>query len=266
MKRRLENILDKGKEMGRKSLEFVKDNAEIVVMIGAGFVGGYLIDKAVPEVNAADIQVYNWTTTTGVNPSSMDVLIREGYNEGYVHNLEDVSLASPPSPALEIYSEVEGNELSGNGLPLNTPGADVKLRKKGLITPINNSLWVIVTEDTGLEHRDLVVYDNSEPNVVYPLNKTVGDGNEIPLPDIVDMEDEVYANWHIGTPSIVPGDITDHTGVLGALDGKYDLNDLAAHADMWLETTVDGENYSWGDTNYDRENNFKDLAITNFTE
>ena len=210
-------------------------------------------------VKAADIEVWNWTTG-GPTSSAMTIVTGDSYTEAYNVG-EDAELAGELPPALEIFSKPSGVEVAVDKRPENTPGVDMDLRVKGTITgPIDNSIWFKVTNDSGLEHRKIIAYDTLNPETVYDINDTVGEWTTINLPGIVGRTDEVYARWHIATPTLVPGDCSSALGP-GKLDGKFDLYDVQTMTSTWLEETAEGENYLNGDVNFDGINNFEDFAI-----
>jgi hypothetical protein len=247
MKDKLEDILNSIKEIGRNAKKHWK---KVAVAIALPFITGY-------ETNAATFEIHNYSSSAYQMSSFMRFKTAEGNQEG--HGPED-ALFNEGQPGLKIFSEPNDLKYSIDGRPLQTPGVDMHLKVKGEITgPLDNSLWIKVTDASGLEHRKASVYDVNAPETVYDVNTTPGEWTEITLPDIVNKKNEIYTTWHIAAPTLVPGDIASAEGI-GKLDGKRDMYDLGAFTNGWLTETYEGENFSWGDVNYDGVNNMLDFA------
>jgi len=230
------------------------------------------IATAIGSANATEIQIANCTpqpTNPKIDNMGAYFEARDDANEKY--DVYDGSfLGSPYDYALEISSNEPGFKASVNAKPFNTPYAEFDLgffSRSGGSYPgsIDNKLRLKVKDAGGLEYRKVIAYDISkdlsDPNNIHEVPKN-GDILEVPLEYLVNPEPGVYATWHIATPSLVPGDVASagaHS--VGALDGKVDIYDLEVIADEWLYETFEGENYSWGDLNYDGINNFRDFGI-----
>jgi len=252
MKQTLEKILNSVKKAEKNSLSFIKDNAKIGLVSGSLVFGGYFVDKA----NAAEI--YVMATSKEAAGSTLIIDYRSDANEAF----DIYDARSPPSPnPLEPYSSEPGFNANGkNAKPKNTPHTEVKLRAKVPTTCTENKVIFYISDPTGgLEHRTVKVYDINNPSVIYDIENQDGNFFIKDLPDLVE-HDEVYATWRIATPALVPGDIASAEGV-GKLDGKRDMYDIQALADRWLTQTYEGENFSWGDLNYDGVDNMFDFAI-----
>jgi len=251
MKQTLEKVLNSVKEIWKNAKEHWK---ETLTAIALPFIFGY-------KINAATFEAHNYSSDNPAISSYMRFKTAEGYQEW--HGPEDILFLEHMAPRLEIFSDPNGIKYHTDGRPPQTPGVDMHLNVKGTIDgPLNNSLWIKVTDASGLEHRKAIVYDISNPETVYDVNTTPEVWTTIVLPEIVNKQDEVYATWHIATPALVPGDIASAGAQsVGALDGKVDIYDLEVIADSWLYETFEGENYSWGDLNYDGINNFRDFGI-----
>jgi len=176
--------------------------------------------------------------------------------------LKRIQLLLGQTPRLEITSNEPGFRAEWNNKPKNTPYSEMEFSVKGRITsPVDNSITFYVEDPNGeLEHRTIIAYDVSNPNDVYYPAKSNGAMTIFPLPSLQNRLDEIYATWHIATPSIVPGDIASEEGI-GKLDGKRDMHDIQALGNSWLTQTYEGENFSWGDLNYDGIDNMIDFAI-----
>lgn len=249
MKEKLENILNLVKAIGRNAKEHWK---ETLAAIALPFVLSL-------NTNAANIEAHNYSSDNPNISSRFIFKTSEGYQEW--HGPEDALFLDCMPPRLEIFSDPNGRRYSLDGRPPQTPGVEMHLKVRGIIIgPLQNSLWIKVTDDSDLEHRKVIVYDVSNPGEIYNVDTTPEEWTEVRLPDVVDKQDEVYATWHIATPALVPGDIASDEGV-GKLDGKVDFYDLEALCDRWLDETLEGENYSWGDFDYNRINNFIDFEV-----
>ena len=231
-------------------------------------VGAHIIDKMSPKVNAAEIKVRNTIFNGGTYDQFAQTKLGTGknYNEIFLTS-EDSSHIEPWEYDLDIFTrEFNDSNLIGLNRKLqNTPGCDIYLEAESAITsPFNNDLEIIVDNNEELDHRKVIAYDFNDPNTIYEIPK---DGNLfwVSLSETTNLVPGEYAHWRVETPALVSGDITDSTGKLGKLDGINDIYDLVAHASMWLDTTSaisNGGNYSWGDLDYSRKNDFGDFAIS----
>jgi hypothetical protein len=217
------------------------------------------------KANAAQIRASNvsWNGSSYDYSSSPDLIMITGENffEKIVFPEDTSWILGPENPNLQIWSQEpnDSNKMGVSKKPYNTPGWEVYLGVRGTIAgPISNDIEVRVEDTSGLEHRKLIAYDSNDPNTVYELHKS--DWYIIPLPALQNKQDEVYAIWIFATPPNVPGDIAGPNG-LGKLDGKVDFYDLGTLCDRWLDETSRDENYSWGDLDFSRMNDFRDFAV-----
>jgi len=258
----LEKIVKSVKKIGKNILDFCKHNSKGLVFMGVGLSMGYLINTT----NAERIMLKNSTTASNINKNNFYVeTYLDDANE--MEDNRDIPLEDvPPGPYpndLMIYS-FPYDVLETDARPWNTPGIEFFLEYDGSTLPsggINNSVKVKVLDSNGLEHRKVMIYDLFDSNNIYEIPKD-GSIYNIPLPNLTQemADEEIYGDYFLATPALVPGDITSSAGV-GILDGKSDIYDLEAVADNWLNETLEGENYSWGDVTYDRITNFQDYVV-----
>lgn len=222
---------------------------------------GVTVGCWVSEANAAIIKIRNKGADT--RNGSMYFETGAGFNEAIDGG--DLPWSAFNGNSLEVNSNSEAaapfDKLDYDCRPLNTFGIDAKLAVVGSNVTSDNQLSIKILDDTNLEYRKVIAYNLADPNTVYAINKQVDVTTTIDLDNLVNQPEGTYATWRVATPPLVPGDITDSTGVLGALDGVNNIYDLTAHAGMWLDTTSSGDNYSWGDLNYNRKNDLEDYSV-----
>lgn len=227
---------------------------------------GVIIAMLCGSVGAAEIWARNVSYTEGSGYDQLaktKLLTGVNYNERFIPSERDEPHLDDPTHDLDIYSR-EPNDPSLIGVNrkrYNTPGWDVYLEADISITgPMSNDFEIYVNNDTDLEYRRLIAYDTANPNTVYEFETSEESFGFVSLNPIQNQLAGVYAHWRVETPPLVQGDIASSSGI-GILDGTVDLYDLQALASLWLDETLTGDNYSWGDIDYDRKNNIEDFAI-----
>lgn len=258
MRQILENIVNSTKAVIKNIRKSCRQHYKSLIMLGFSFYWAANIPKANGESYIEALNIYtfdDWDYTAMVTG--------EDYHEKFVFGFPDLDTeyVAGMGGKLTIWTkQADSPELKVNAKPSNTPGWDVYLGAKEFISgPKSNELYIYVTADELLQNREVLVYNADDPNERYSVDPNIGEIT-IPLPDLVNQQPEVYAHWRVETPARVSGDIADSNGV-GYLDGTTDIYDLAASVEVWLETTSEPNNYSWGDLNYDRENNLEDFAL-----
>ncbi len=247
------------------AITFVKDNAKIVAMIVGLGAGAYFADKYMDKANASNIQIENYGSI-----SNGQFFYDVPHDFAHMQNRADANEMFDVydtdyyydfwNNGLEVYFEPYGTRLGVNALPKNSPGGVAKLSVRGYLSGyVRNTLNVRVTNSSGLEHRRVIAYDVNNPSVKHNIPK---DGFTYPVFDLVklNMSAGEYAAWVFETPANVEGDCASSSGV-GILDGVFDYWDLAVLGGEWLEHTNEGDNYLWGDWDYNGDNNFYDFSI-----
>jgi hypothetical protein len=117
MKQALENIVEKGKEIGRRSLEFVKNNAKVLAMVGGLAVVGYAFDKTTPKAYGAEISIKNYTSNSSFGKGILYTRTFVDANE--VYDIHDGHFGSLPN---QNELEISSNE------PEFRAGVNAKLR------------------------------------------------------------------------------------------------------------------------------------------
>jgi hypothetical protein len=258
----INSVKETAKKAGKTAIDFCKDNAKTLSMIGSLAVAGYFIDKNMDKVYADgdwEVKITNYTPDTSYNFTTLftrgwsDANEAGDYHDGHYAD-------GPDTKVLETSSNEPGFRAAINAKPLNTPESDIDLATKNyIIGPVVNKLRVKVTNSAGLDNRRVLVYDSNNPNVKYEIPKDTANHN-IDLPALINKPAGKYATWRISTPAVVPGDVSSALGP-GKLDGKFDYWDIQTISDSWLNTTYDRENYDDGDIDYDGTTNFVDFAI-----
>jgi hypothetical protein len=252
---RLEKIISSVKGSGKSVSNFIKNNAKYAVMIEAIAIAGYGLSGG--EARGATFQIANYSQDASYSTGFVKTL--PDANEG--RDIYDSNSVTRPWPnGLEVYFTPFEEKLDTTAIPENSPGAEAKLGVKGYISNARNSLKIKVTNTTGLDYRKVIAYDINNPSDKINVDKTLNAITTIPLPNVIDKGEGVYAIWTIEAPAIVEGDIASESGT-GILDGKVDIYDIVPVCNEWLNETLDGENYKWSDINYDGITDFKDFAI-----
>ena len=214
------------------------------------------------KANASQIQARN-VSFNGVDYDEFrktQMITGETFNESFLTSEDDSYIVS--TSVLDAYTKEpnDSNQISTNRKPPHTPGWFVYLGvNQFVLGPMSNDIEIIVDDANGLEHRKVITYDVNDSNTVYEVPK---DGTLFweSLPPITNQPAGEYATWIVTTLPNVPGDIAGPNGV-GKLDGKVDSYDLGALCDRWLDETSQDENYSWGDLDFSRMNNFRDFVV-----
>jgi len=197
MKFKLENILNSVKKVGKRSLDFAKENAKIGVMLTSLGLGAYFMNQTSQEAKAGVIGIGNTSSVSGIGKSSLILKNISGANE-LIDGSDGYFTPSPYTDALEIFSQVEGNKLSTDAHPVNTAGWDFDLAVKGSVTDANNYLRYKVVDTTDLLGKTLTIYDKANPSIKYDLLMD-GEYHNISLPNLTFSNGE-YANWRMDIP------------------------------------------------------------------
>ena len=269
MKEKIKKPIDRVVDSARSTLDFIKEHPkEIIMLVGLGG-GVYAINKSVPKTYAAQIKASNvsWNESSYEYVSSpLRMITGDGFLEKIIFP-EDVLWATGPGTNLTIWTQEpnDPNQISLSRKPLHNRGWAAYLGVIGKIKgpAISNDIEVLVEDANGLDHRKLIGYDSTDANTVQELDKY--NWNIITLPDLQNIENQVYAIWIFETPPNLPGDSAGPNEAgkfeIGKLDGQNDYFDIKTIGLQWLQTTEEGENYLEGDLNFDRIVNFEDYAI-----
>jgi len=253
MKQTLENFLNELKQIG-------KNIAKYPIRSFFAFSMPFF---AVESLRGAEILICNSLTPTDPNIENMIAYFRTfpDANEGKDNHDADF-IGSPCDNAMEISSNEPGFRARINAKKENTPYAEFDLALKAYLPGTRtNKLKFLMNDANGLENRRVITYDINDPNnTVHDVNKDPGVITQFIAYYLVNQPAGQYATWRIETPAVVPGDVAGPNGI-GKLDGKVDYWDIKCIADDWLKQTFEGENYNWGDVDYDRVTNFKDFNI-----
>ena len=223
-----------------------------------GLIGSALIGLAglVNSANAGNMEIYNYSDDLN-NGSAVLKNIAEA-NENFDASFDFNYNSGSPN---QLHAYTVNNNSDPNTLDMDsrnlesTTSFDVALKAKEHIVSANNRLAIYMLDNSGYEHREIVAYNLNDPYTLYPVNKTNGAFTWIDLPDLVNQDPGVYANWAVEPRRKLAGDYNE--------DGKVDLEDLTTLASEWLATTsptINGGNYNVTDANFDRVTNFVDYA------